>query len=238
MQLSQHEEATVRADFERLESGYPLQYIIGEWDFYGLTFKVGEGVLIPRADTEISVETALQLLNGVKCPKIADFCSGSGAIALAIASNLAECNVFAVEWFNGAFGYLAENIKTLDKKNHVTAIKADVLDNIADKLPASLDMIVSNPPYITKNEMEELSVEVKHEPESALFGGDDGLVFYHSISRSAKDILKPGGWLVFEAGWKQADDIIDIMRLNGFTELSAAKDMNGIDRCIYGRKPL
>jgi len=238
MQLSLQAENAVRADFDRLESGYPLQYIIGEWDFYGLTFKVGEGVLIPRADTEISVETALGLLEGIRCPQIADFCAGSGAIALAMASNLSDCKVFAVELFDEAYHYLEENIKALDNKSCVTALKADVFNDIGTDSFAHLDMIVSNPPYITGEEMQELSTEVRHEPHTALFGGDDGLLFYRSISKTAKDILKPGGWLVFEAGWKQAGDIMEIMRRNGFTELAAAKDMDGIDRCIYGRKPL
>ncbi len=238
MQLSEQAENAVRADFDKMESGYPLQYIIGEWDFYGLTFKVGEGVLIPRADTEISVETALGLLEGADCPAIADLCSGSGAIALAMASNLKDCSIFAVELFDEAFSYLTENIKLLDQKGCVTAMKADVLTDVNTDLFDQLDMIISNPPYITADEMKELSAEVRCEPQTALFGGEDGLVFYRSISETAKEILKPGGWLVFEAGWKQAEDIMEIMRRNGFTELAAAKDMSGIDRCIYGRKPL
>lgn len=238
MQLSNEQQHAVRADFERLGSGYPLQYILGEWDFYGLTFKVGEGVLIPRADTEISVETALELLKDTNCPVIADFCAGSGAISLAIAANLSDCRVYAVELFDEAYRYLEENIDALDNNHRVTAIKADVLNDINGDMFGVLDMIVSNPPYITGDEMKELSDEVKHEPHTALFGGDDGLLFYRSISHTAKNILKPGGWLVFEAGWKQAQDIMEIMRRNGFTDISAAKDMGGIDRCIYGRKPL
>ena len=180
----------------------------------------------------------MKLLKGINCPRIADFCAGSGAISLAMAANTADCKIYAVELFDEAFGYLTENIKSLDKKGCVTALKADVLTDIGTDSFEHLDMIVSNPPYITGEEMQKLSVEVKHEPHTALFGGEDGLVFYRSISETAKDILKPGGWLVFEAGWKQAADIMEIMRRNGFTELSAAKDMGGIDRCIYGRKPL
>lgn len=233
--VSPEDEAALRAECEKLNSGYPLQYILGEWDFYGLTFKVGEGVLIPRADTEISVETALELVKDNAKPKIADFCAGSGAIALAMASQLKDCEIYAVELFDEAYGYLTQNIAQLDKNNFVKAVKADVLGDIS-ALPNGLDIIVSNPPYITADEMKELSDEVRCEPETALFGGDDGLKFYRAIAESAKILLNDGGWLVFEAGWKQAQDIKNIIEQNGFTDISSAYDMGGIERCIYGRK--
>jgi len=237
MSVSDEVETALRGEIAKLKSGYPLQYILGEWDFYGLTFKVGEGVLIPRADTEISVETALELLKGKAKPRIADFCAGSGAIALAMANQLPDCEIYAVELFDAAFDYLNQNISALDKNNRVKAVKADVLGNIS-ALPGGLDMIVSNPPYITADEMKELSDEVKCEPETALFGGDDGLIFYRSISKSAQTLLNNGGWLVFEGGWKQAQEIKNILKLNGFTDISSAFDAGGIERCIYGRKPV
>ena len=237
LNVSSDDESALRAECEKLKSGYPLQYILGEWDFYGLTFKVGEGVLIPRADTEISVETALELIKDKSSPRIADFCAGSGAIALAIASQLSDCEIYAVELFDAAYSYLSQNIVMLDKNKFVKAVKADVLGDIS-QLPQNLDMIVSNPPYITADEMKELSDEVKCEPETALFGGDDGLKFYRAIAKSAKTLLNNGDWLVFEGGWKQAQDIKNILKQNGFTDISSAYDMGGIERCIYGRKPV
>ena len=167
LDVSSDDESALRAECEKLKSGYPLQYILGEWDFYGLTFKVGEGVLIPRADTEISLETALELIKYKSSPRIADFCAGSGAVALALASQLSDCEIYAVELFDAAYSYLSQNIVMLDKNNFVKAVKADVLGDIS-QLPQNLDMIVSNPPYITADEMKELSDEVKCEPETAV----------------------------------------------------------------------
>ncbi|MBP1577923.1 MAG: peptide chain release factor N(5)-glutamine methyltransferase [Oscillospiraceae bacterium] len=236
--VSAEQQASIESDVERLASGYPLQYLLGEWEFFGLTLKVGEGVLIPRADTEISVETALSKLNGRKNALVADFCSGTGAIALAIAKNYADCKVFAVELFDEAYSYLCRNISELDMAERVTPVKADVLGDLSGVLPDELDVIVSNPPYITADEMKELSVQVKHEPQTALFGGDDGLKFYRAIAKSAAEMLKKGGWLIFEGGYKQANDIAEIMRQNGFDNIFANKDIAGINRCICGQKPL
>lgn len=238
MPVSAEQQAAVESDVERLASGYPLQYLLGEWEFFGLTLKVGEGVLIPRADTEITVETALAKLNGRKNALVADFCSGTGAIALAIAENHADCKVFALELFDEAYSYLCRNIADLDMGERVTPVKADVLGDLDGVLPERLDMIVSNPPYITADEMKELSVQVRHEPQTALFGGEDGLKFYRSITKTAAKTLKNGGWLLFEGGYKQANDIAEIMRQNGFDSIFSAKDMAGINRCICGQKPL
>lgn len=236
--VSERQRVAVASDVEKLKNGYPLQYLLGEWDFFGLTLKVGEGVLIPRADTEITVETALEKLKVSRNAVIADLCSGTGAIALAIAANCTDCSVFAVELFDEAYTYLCNNISELDMQSRVKPVKADVLADMSDVLPPKLDMIVSNPPYITAQEMTELSVQVRHEPQTALFGGDDGLKFYRSITQTAAKMLKNGGWLLFEGGFRQANDIAEIMRKNGFDNISANKDMAGIDRCICGQKPL
>ncbi len=235
--VSEEQKKAVESDVRMLKSGYPLQYILGEWDFFGLTLKVGEGVLIPRADTEITVETALTKLKGRRNAKIADLCSGTGAIALAIAENCKDCEVFAVELYDEAYSYLCENISEL-KQDRVKAIKADVFGDLSGVLPNELDMIVSNPPYITADEMNELSVQVRHEPETALFGGEDGLDYYRSIAETAARLLKNGGCLLFEGGYRQANDIAEIMRKSGFIDIFANKDMAGISRCICGQKPL
>lgn len=235
--VSEEQKKAVESDVRMLKSGYPLQYILGEWDFFGLTLKVGEGVLIPRADTEITVETALTKLKGRRNAKIADLCSGTGAIALAIAENCKDCEVFAVELYDEAYSYLCENISEL-KQDRVKAVKADVFGDLSGVLPNELDMIVSNPPYITADEMNELSVQVRHEPRTALFGGEDGLDYYRSIAETAARLLKNGGCLLFEGGYRQANDIAEIMRKSGFIDIFANKDMAGISRCICGQKPL
>lgn len=232
------QERAVSADTERLNSGYPLQYILGEWEFFGLTLKVGEGVLIPRADTEISVETALGLLKKSPCPKVADFCSGSGAIALAIAKSILDSEVWAVELSPDAMRFLQENIGQLGLKDRVKPVLADVLGDIEFCFPEKLDMIISNPPYITNAEMKELPPQVRCEPSLALFGGDDGLDFYRSISRSAFRLLKQGGALVFEVGFRQADEVFKIMEQNGFSQIGYAQDLCKINRCVYAIKPL
>lgn len=236
-QLSNETEAAIRADAYRLEQGYPLQYILGEWEFFGLPFKVGEGVLIPRADTEISVEKALELLKDVAKPQIADLCAGSGAIAVAMAKNLPCCKVFAVELYDEAFKYLSHNIALNNVQQKVNAVRGDVMD-LSGLLPDGLDMIISNPPYITADEMLQLDDQVRCEPQTALAGGADGLDFYRAIAHQAISMIKSGGWLVFEAGWKQGDDIAEIMSKNGFVNISKSKDLSGIERCIYGRKPI
>lgn len=237
MEVSDEQKKAVENDVKTLKSGYPLQYILGEWDFYGLTLKVGEGVLIPRADTEITVETALTKLKGRKNALVADLCSGTGAIALAIAENCADCEVFAVELYDEAYSYLCRNIEKTGQKR-VKAVKADVFGDLSGALPDELDMIVSNPPYITADEMRELSVQVRHEPVTALFGGEDGLDYYRSISETAAAMLKNGGCLLFEGGYRQANDIAEIMRKSGFIDVFAIRDMAGISRCICGTKPL
>ena len=161
----------------------PLQYLLGEWEFYSLPFKVGEGVLIPRADTEVLVETALNIIKNRQKPVIADLCSGSGCVAVAIAKNNAKSKVYAAEKSDIAFGYLTENIK-LNSADNVAAVKADVL--MPDFETEPLDLIVSNPPYIPEAQLAFLQPEVKHEPAMAINGGDDGLIFYREIARIYK----------------------------------------------------
>lgn len=236
--VTDEDQAALNQEVQRLQNGYPLQYILGEWDFYGLTLKVGEGVLIPRPDTEISVETALDRLKGINAPVIADLCSGSGAIALAIAANCPDCTVYAVELFDAAMGYLLQNISALGLGGRVKPIKGDALSDLSGILPHGLDMIISNPPYVTADEMKELSPQVRCEPQTALFGGEDGLDFYRAISKNASKILAPGGSLIFEGGYLQAGDIERIMSDNGFENITSHKDLAGIERCVSVNKPL
>ncbi|MBR4224514.1 MAG: peptide chain release factor N(5)-glutamine methyltransferase, partial [Oscillospiraceae bacterium] len=205
----------IGAAHKRVE-GYPLQYILGSWEFYGRTFKVGEGVLIPRPDTETAVDAALdmagRLYDGV--PLItADLCSGSGCIAVTLAKELADrAKVYAVELSGDAIPYLMENIH--DNDADVMLIRGDIsnghlLDNFvsADGEPVDLDMIVSNPPYLTDEEMSSLQREVSYEPELALYGGIDGLQFYRVIACLWGTRLRSGGGIVLEIGDSQAEAV-------------------------------
>lgn len=219
---------------KRLVEGYPLQYLLGEWEFYSIPLKVGEGVLIPRPDTETLVDTALGFLSQNPSAKVADFCAGSGAISLAVAQNLPSCEVYALELSKEALRYLRENTKECQR---ISVMEADVLGDLAPLGLPKLDMVISNPPYLTAQELTELPEPVRYEPKMALDGGEDGLVFYRSIAKSAKDLLVPNGLLLFEAGWQQAQQIAEIMSGQGYHSIGFAKDLSGIDRCVYGRTP-
>ena len=218
----------------RLENGEPLQYLLGEWEFYGLPLAVGPGVLIPRADTETIVETCLLALAPVPDPAIWDLCSGSGAIALALASRRPDARILAAELSEEALPYLRQNIAAL-APDQVTAVQTDVLTQLPDGL---CDLIVSNPPYITGADMQTLSPQVRREPELALYGGEDGLRFYRQLTHSCYDHLRPGGWLIFEIGYDQGESVPAMLRQRGFDQVFCRNDLAGVPRCAGGRRPL
>lgn len=220
---------------KRRAEGEPLQYLIGEWEFYGYPFKVGKGVLIPRQDTETLIDVVLKKFGSKSELTVIDLCSGTGCIGVALEKNLKCDKVFCVEKSQEAFGYLEENIRL--NNSTAKAVLADVLDeNVMKEFP-SADIIVSNPPYINGNDMKELQKEVRYEPEMALFGGDDGLDFYRSITRVWKDKLKQGGMLVFEVGISQEDDVMRILIQHGFENVRCRPDLCGVNRCVFGFKP-
>lgn len=235
--------AKLLALLERRINGEPLQYLLGEWEFYGLPFKVGEGVLIPRPDTETLVDAVIRHFKmlGKLDPEVIDLCSGSGCVAIAIQKNLPQSKVTAVELSSEAFPYLTENIRR--NGVNVKTMKGDVLNgdllrNFADPEDIGeyrkLDCIVSNPPYLTEKEMGELSPEVRREPETALYGGTDGLKFYRVISCLWKEILKEGGLLAFEIGYEQGEAVSDILQKSGYTNIKVIKDLGGNDRVVTG----
>lgn len=216
-------------------SGEPVQYIIGEWDFMGNTYKVGEGVLIPRPETELLCQYVIDELKCSGKSVIYDLCSGSGCIAISLKLFLPQSDVFAVEKSGKAFEYLRYNNEALCGKNAVNALNGDIFDiESYYKLPLA-DVIVSNPPYIKKSEIPSLQSEVLREPEMALDGGDDGLDFYRFIISEWKARLKPDGFFAFECGEDQSDDITDILNLNGF-DSTVIKDYNDINRIVIGRR--
>ena len=228
---------------KRRSEGYPLQYLLGEWEFYGRSFKVGEGVLIPRPDTEILVDTVISRLRGQSAPEIIDLCSGSGCIAVSLAKNIAGAKLIAVEMSSEALPYLVENIRRNDA--NVRILKGDVMDGrlldnfMVQDSPGdyrTVDCIVSNPPYLTAREMSELQKEVTFEPAMALDGGADGLKFYRVISCLWKEVLREGGLLAFEIGWEQGKAVADILTSAGYSDVNIIKDYGGRDRVVTGIK--
>ncbi len=213
-------------------SGEPLQYILGTQPFFELDFFVGSGVLIPRFDTEILVETALK-----KCKKeekniVMDLCSGSGCIAISLEKKLKNSEVYAIEKSVDAYYYLEKNTNFHSSKiNH---IKGDVLDEKMLESTPLFDIIVSNPPYLTSKDMKNLQEEVKFEPETALFGGEDGLDFYRKITEIWKNKLKNGGVLLFEIGENQEKDVEIILLENGFKDIFFERDLSGLIRVVGG----
>lgn len=217
------------------ESGVPVQYILGSWEFMNMDLKVGEGVLIPREDTEVLVETVVKNANSSKRFNLIDLCSGTGCVALALEKNLKDFNqIYALEYSEKAFEYLNENIKNL--KSNVKAIKGNIFEDYKLFEDDYFDYIVSNPPYIKTEDVKTLDREVLHEPEMALDGGETGLDFYLGICKLWARKIKSGGILAFEIGQGMHDDVAEIMKNSGFEKISFSKDINGIIRCVMGLK--
>ena len=220
----------------RAKKRKPLQYILGEWEFYGLPFKVSEGVLIPRADTEILVEQCIQLMREVEEPNMLDIGSGSGAISIAIANELKSSSVTGIDINEKAIELAIEN-KTLNKIENVNFIESNLFEKL-DK-DFKYDLIVSNPPYISKEEYRTLMPEVKnYEPQNALTDLGDGLYFYREISKLAGEYLKGTGYLAYEIGYNQAKDVTKILQNNNFDILSVIKDYGGNDRVVIAKKTI
>lgn len=220
---------------EKRLSGVPLQYLIGEWDFLGRTFKVGEGVLIPRPETELLCQYVIEALKEKSAPCVFDLCAGSGCISVSIKLGTKNADVYAVEKSPEALGYLKANAENLCSDTPITLINGDIF-NIDDfrNLPKA-DVIVSNPPYINSDDIAFLQKEVRHEPRMALDGGVDGLDFYRFIICEWKHLLKDDGFFAFECGEEQADKISNILKENGFDSF-IFKDYNNIDRFVVGRR--
>lgn len=217
---------------DRYDAGEPLQYLLGEWGFYGLMFDVGPGVLIPRPDTETLIETALAKLVHTPVPRIVELGAGSGCISITLAKQRADAQILAMELSDEAIPYLRRNVKRHSAGN-VTIRQHDMLS--PPHLP-SLDLVVSNPPYISKADMQSLQEQVRHEPEMALYGGEDGLDFYRQIPKIYLPILKEGGWLIFEVGYDQAAAVGDILMEQGYHDIQIDRDLAGIPRVVSGQK--
>lgn len=224
----------------RILSGEPLAYVLGEWDFYGMTLLVDRNVLIPRDDTCAVTELAIsQALFLEESPRILDLCTGSGCVGLAIASRVKDARVTLADISRDALAVAKKNAANHRFSGRVSCVQVDARKPVPTFL-GKFDLIVSNPPYITETEMEELPDSVKNfEPHLALFGGEDGLDFYRSIAANFKSALKPGGYLCFEFGMGQGDAVCDILKHEGYTVLERTRDYNDRERAVlaqYGRK--
>lgn len=229
MEITAAQEERIREIEKKRCEGIPLQYIFGKWEFYGYEFFVGEGVLIPRPETELLVDIAVE--NLTKDSIMLDLCSGTGCIPIACAKETG-CKAYAVELYDKAFSYLEKNIA--HNSAAVTAVKGDALDN-SHFDGVMFDAIFSNPPYLTEEEMKELQREVCHEPETALYGGEDGLDFYRQLFTLWKPRLKSGGIFAVEVGDRQGEQVKTLMEEAGFTA-EIIPDLQGIGRVVKGIK--
>jgi release factor glutamine methyltransferase len=232
--------AAMESAVQRVLDGEPLAYVLGEWSFYGMTLYVDQNVLIPRDDT--CAVTQLAIKRGLfleQDPRVLDLCTGSGCIGLAIASRVKDARVTLADVSREALAVAKKNITRHKLSARVSCVQVDALQPASSFL-GKFDMIVSNPPYIPTGEMPELETSVKdYEPHLALDGGGDGLDFYRAIVKNFTPALKPGGFLCFEFGMGQGDDVCDILQKNGYTVLERVQDFNERERAVlaqYGGK--
>lgn len=216
----------------------PLQYIAGKWDFLDFTLDVGPGVLCPRADTEVVCEAAVELLQGMgkADPVVLDLCAGTGCLGLGVKRFVPGARVTCWEKSPEALPYLRRNAVHALKGAEVAVQEGDVLTGWQDMEPGSVDLIVSNPPYLTGAEMQELMPETAREPAMALDGGADGLTFYRCLTGPWQKVLRPGGWLVLEIGYEQRRAVLDLGEQNGWVNGTCRQDYGGNDRAILLQK--
>ncbi len=216
---------------QRRISGEPLQYIIGKWEFMDGEFYVGEGVLIPRQDTEILVETAAEYIKANREVKnVVDLCAGSGCVGISLAMMFPDIEVTSVELSDKAYSFLENNIDLNHVKN-VKAINGDITKCFSDFDIGKIDVLVSNPPYIETDEIKVLSREVQREPHMALDGGKDGYYFYNVIKNKWLASLKKGSFAAFECGENQAFKLAEMFKPFS-SDIKIFKDLNGIDRVV------
>lgn len=216
---------------QRRLQGEPMAYILGEREFFGLNFKVTPATLIPRPDTELLVELALQHMQEAGANTVLDLGTGSGAIALAIAHSSPGAQVTATDISSAALAVAAQNAAALKIRN-VEFIESAWYANLAGRRFA---IIVSNPPYINADDAHLSQGDVRFEPMSALVAGSDGLSDIRQIIAGARQHLQPGGWLLLEHGYDQAERVRKLLQQAGYAEVFSARDLAGIERVTGGR---
>lgn len=263
--LTEEQAARLETLCQRRESREPLQYLCGRWPFLDFELAVGPGVLCPRADTEVVAEAAAQTLAGCAAPKVLDLCAGTGCLGLGIKRLCPTASVTCVEKSPEALHYLVCNVRTalrslpqgstedvLEEDEPslgsgllgiaalppaAQAVEGDLFDYWRGLPEGGLDLIVSNPPYLTASEMEDLQPEVAKEPAMALAAGEDGLDFYRALARHYQTPLRPGGTLALEIGWQQREAVCALLQAEGWTQIRCIQDLGGNDRCILAQRP-
>ena len=216
----------------RAKTRHPIQYIIGLADFMGEKFNVQPDVLIPRDETELLVRQAVEIIKEKGFTQVLDMCTGSGCIACMIAK-LTDAQVIGADISTEALHVAFSNMEKFELFNRASFRKSDIYSKIRPE--ERFDMIVSNPPYIPPKFKETIQKEVSFEPELALYTSDEkGLEFYQKITQGAGAFLKEGGYLMFELGLGQAQDVAEIMNANGFKDIKVLKDLANIERVIWG----
>lgn len=219
---------------DRRLTGEPIQYIVGECEFYGLPFCVSHDVLIPRPETEHLVENVLELAAGFERPRIVDVGTGSGAIGVALAHHLPAAQITATDLSAAALQVARGNAKRNGVAERIRFLEGDLLTPVAGE---QFDFVVSNPPYVASADRESLAVEVrKYEPEMALFAGASGLEIYARLAPPAFEVLAPDGFVLFEIGYGQADAVARILTAAEFSHVEFTPDLQGIDRVIMARR--
>ena len=215
--------------------GEPVAYIIGEWEFYGLPLNISQDVLIPRADTEVLAERAIEKARQAgEGARVLDLCAGSGCVGLAVAANVPTCRAVLGELSEGALRICKQNVRRNNLNARVTCLSVDAMEPPASSL-WDFDVIVSNPPYIPTADIEGLDRSVKDfEPWMALDGGEDGLDFYRFIAAKWKTALRLGGTLIFEVGIGQAPAVEEILAMNGYEDIKTTMDSGEIWRVVEG----
>ena len=236
MLLTAEQAAKLEALTARRATREPLQYLCGSWPFLDFELAVGPGVLCPRADTEVVAEAAAQMLAGVQAPKVLDLCAGTGCLGLGVKRFCPEADVTCVEKSPEAFRYLKKNAASALKQGTARAVEGDLFTYWQGLPEGELDLIVSNPPYLTAAEMQQLQPEVAREPAMALEAGEDGLVFYRALAEHYQNALRPGGALALEIGWQQREAVTALLAANGWVDIACRKDYGGNDRCILARR--
>lgn len=240
--LNNEQAARLAGLCQKRQERCPLQYLAGRWPFLDFTLAVGPGVLIPRPDTETVCLAAAEWVREMPEPAALDLCAGSGALALGLKRLVPSARVTALEKSPEALCYLAQNAREAlagfgEAQPAVTVAEGDVFCYQHTLAPASLDLILSNPPYLTGGEMQKLQPELCYEPAMALFGGEDGLQFYRHIASAYRFAVRPGGALALEVGWQQADAVAGLLRQNGWQGIETRRDLGGNLRVVLARAP-